>query len=183
MSHPVPLTTRPNLWIVAALALAACAPQRNRPGEGPGPAWQPPLPQVIRAPGVPELEGFSEALKVNLTVFMSAQTAVDSQGNLVGPNDLQAQTRQAFHNVLALVRAARGLPTDVVKLTVYVLNYQPDDFRIIQEASRAVFDTTAPPTLSLVGVSALPAPGLLVSVDAVAMLRSEFPDRARMRSF
>ena len=77
-------------------------------------------------------------------------------GNLVGPNDLRAQTRQAFQNVLALVRAARGLPSDVVKLTVYVLNYQPDDFRIIREASRAVFDTAAPPTLSLVGVRPSP---------------------------
>lgn len=116
---------------VVVAALACSMPTRGRPGGMVGPEML--KPAVVDAPTVPGLGGFSGAVKVGLTVYLSGQVALDSAGRVVGPNDLRMQLRQALQNAVTLVKAARGLPGDVVKLTVYVVDYTPDHLETIRE--------------------------------------------------
>jgi enamine deaminase RidA (YjgF/YER057c/UK114 family) len=168
------------ILFLVALA-AACAPPRGGPG-GRGMTGPEPVEAVsVNPPGVPGLEGFSQAVRVGRTLYLSGQVALDSAGRVVGSGDLAAQTRQALGNLIQVVRAARGLPADVAKLTVYVVNYEPAQFRTIREASRDFFPAGTVPALTLVGVERLPEPGLLVSIDGVAVLRGLFADRERDR--
>ena len=54
-------------------------------------------------------------------------------------------------------------------------------FVILQQAIEEQYGARQAPALTLVGVETLPMAGLLVSVDAVAVLRSQFPDRQRLK--
>ncbi|MEP6474650.1 MAG: RidA family protein [Gemmatimonadota bacterium] len=140
-------------------------------------APSPPIPIV---PGkVARIEGFSTAMKVGSTVYISGQVALDSLGGLVGGTDLSAQAVQALANLATVVRSAQGVPADVVKLTFYVVHWTPSDLKILQDASAAWFPATSAPAVTIVGVTTLPREDLLVAVDGVAMLRGELPDRTR----
>jgi enamine deaminase RidA (YjgF/YER057c/UK114 family) len=167
--------------ILATLALAAaCAP--SRPPRGfPGPDLAQLQPRTVPAPGVPQLPGFSAAVKVGLTVYLSGQVPLDSTGRLVGPGDLPAQATQAMENVARVVRAAHGVPADLVHLTAYVVGYDTSAAGTLQRAVQPYVDSLVPPALTIVGVATLPEPGMLIAVDGVAVLRGEFPDRARDR--
>jgi len=134
---------------------------------------------AIVADSVPAVEGFSSAVKVGFTVYVSGQVALDSAARLVGGGDFGRQTRQSLANLVRLVRAARGLPGDVVKLTFYVHGLTPELATTLREVSAETFGESPAPAVTIVGVSALPLPGLLVAIDGVAVLRGEFPDRER----
>ncbi len=164
------------LGVVGLAALASCMPPR-RSGPGGAPDLLTPTPLDLQ--NVPRLDGFSGAVKVGFTVYLSGQVALDGKGRLVGPNDLTTQLRQSLQNLVALVRAARGLPGDVVKLTVYVVDYKPDDNKVIHSIAAEVLTADARPALTVIGVQTLPMPGLLVAVDGIASLRGAFPDRER----
>jgi enamine deaminase RidA (YjgF/YER057c/UK114 family) len=131
---------------------------------------------------VPEVAGFSSAVKVGLTLYLSGQVALDSAARIVGPGDLRLQARQSLDNLVRLVRAARGLPGDVVKLTVYVAGLGPESAQAIRDVSADVFVEQPAPAITIVGVESLPVPGLLVAVDGIAVLRGEFADRERVGS-
>lgn len=174
---------RLRLTSAAVLAtLAACAPAQP-PRALPGPATAIPtaVPERITAPTVPTLEGFPQAVRVGFTVHVAGMVPVDSAGRLVGGGDLAAQTRQALANLAAVVRAARGVPGDVVRITVYLRDASAANVALVRTAVLDALDRATPPALTVVGVTGLPEAGMLVMVDGTAQLRSEFPDRTRMR--
>ena len=107
------------------------------------------------------------------TVYMSGQAARGPHGQPVGADDLAAQVEQAFINVDTAVRAAGGTFADVVKLTLYFVDWTPSKMAdvgtgISRAAERIGGDLRKPVTL--LGVAALAAPDLLVEIDAVAVL-------------
>ena len=108
----------------------------------------------------------SHAIQVGDTVYVSGQVAMDSDGNVVGPGDMKAQTRQALENVKALLEAAGASMEDVVKITVYLT-----DMSRLRETHevRTVFFPDPPPASTAIGVTALAFPGLLVEIEAVAV--------------
>ncbi|MBI4421767.1 MAG: RidA family protein [Gemmatimonadetes bacterium] len=117
------------------------------------------------------VEGTPAAVRVGRMLFVSGQVAVDSAGQVVGGGDLRAQTTRAFANLGAVLRAVRALPEDVVRLTVYVVNYRPDDLAIIRETGAAYLPEDNAPAMTVVGVQSLYREGLLVAVDAIAVAR------------
>jgi 2-iminobutanoate/2-iminopropanoate deaminase len=173
--------TRPLSPLCLLVALAACGP--STPQTAPGPrTFTPPstAAEPVVAPSVPVLEGLPQAVRIGLTVYISGMVPVDSAGRLVGPGDLGIQTRQALANLLAVVRAARGVPGDVVKINIYVRDVSPAAVASVRSAVVEGLDPGSPPAITIVGVSALPEPAMRVMLDGVAQLRSEFPDRTRM---
>ncbi len=167
--------------MIALLPLVGCAAntQRNRPpGPGAAPISTPPL--EIVAPDVPLLAGLPHAVKVGFTVYVSAMVPLDSAGRLVGAGDLGAQTHQVMANLASVVRTANGVPGDVVRLTIYLTDLTPAAVATVRPIVLGALDPATPPALTIVGVAALPEPGMRVMIDAVAQLRSEFPDRSRM---
>jgi enamine deaminase RidA (YjgF/YER057c/UK114 family) len=178
----LPLLRLP-LAATTALVLSACM-QTTAGSAARGPGAAPLLPRAtaVMSDSVPEVAGFSSAVKVGLTLYVSGRVALDSAEHIVGPGDLRAQARQSLDNLVRLVRAARGLPGDVVKLTVYVTGLGPESAQTIRDASAEVFLEQPAPAITIVGVESLPVPGLLVAVDGVAVLRGEFADRERVGS-
>lgn len=102
------------------------------------------------------------------TVFISGQIGVDADGRLAG-DTLEAQTRQTFANIEALLTAAGATPRDLVKLVSFVV--APADMTGYAAARDAVYERWFPdgdwPAHSLAFVSGLARPDLLVEIEGV----------------
>ncbi|WP_373873198.1 RidA family protein [Actinoplanes italicus] len=106
-------------------------------------------------------------------VFLAGQVARDADGNPVGAGDLAAQVEQAYLNIATALTSAGGSFDDVAKLTVYVVDWSPDKMPLLGEgvgraAAKLGIDPVKP--ITLLGVSALGEPDLLVEVEAIAVL-------------
>jgi enamine deaminase RidA (YjgF/YER057c/UK114 family) len=104
-------------------------------------------------------------------IFVSGQVAVDKEGKLVGAGDLGAQTRQAAANLKAALEAAGATTTDIVKLNSYIVNYKPSDYAAFREARASLAAGGNPPASTLIGVAALAVDGLLVELEAIAVVK------------
>ena len=103
-------------------------------------------------------------------VFVSGQVANDPQGQLVGKNDLKAQTVQVFENLKTALAAAGATFNDVVKITWYVKAYKPDYLGMLREVRNQYVNQAEPPASTLVGVTSLFQDDYLIEVDAIAVL-------------
>src|SRR5204863_213636 len=63
-------------------------------------------------------------------------------------------------------------PADVAKLTIYVVNFSPKNLDAIREAAPDFFPQRNPPAGIVIGVQSLPQEGLLIAVDATAVVRA-----------
>ena len=116
--------------------------------------------------------GFSQVVAAigKRTIYTAGQVSIDERGELVGGDDLAAQTAQAMRNVgLALAAAGAGY-ADIVKITTYVVKYRPEQRAVIGKARAPFFASGEPPASTLVGVAALALPDWLVEIEAVAIV-------------
>jgi enamine deaminase RidA (YjgF/YER057c/UK114 family) len=105
-------------------------------------------------------------------VFISGQVAFNVNGELVGKGDLRAQTRQVYENLKNALAAAGATTADVVKLNTYVVDFKPADLAAIREVRGQYFpNPERMPASTLVGVHALAFEGLLIEVEAIAMVK------------
>jgi enamine deaminase RidA (YjgF/YER057c/UK114 family) len=100
-------------------------------------------------------------------IFLSGQLSRDADGNLVGPGDMAEQARQAIRNMSVVLKAAGGSLADIVSIVVYTT-----DIRQFKEivAARMEFFKDSLPTSTIVEVSHLADPGLLIEFQATAAL-------------
>jgi reactive intermediate/imine deaminase len=119
------------------------------------------------APSVSTPPGYSHAVGAVGLIFVSGQVAFDSDGSVVGIGDMAEQTRQAFRNLGAVLERAGASYADIVKLTYFVRDVGA--VAEIRAARNEFIDTTSPPASTLVEVSALVRPELLVEIEAVAV--------------
>ena len=100
-------------------------------------------------------------------VFIAGQVAEDSEGNVVGLGDMEAQARQAFANIGRALAAAGCRPDQVTKLTIFVANYRREHLDMIEAGRRSLFGDHKP-TDALIGVATLTRPEYMLEVDAIA---------------
>ncbi len=112
----------------------------------------------------------AQAVRVGRTLYVTAQTALDSTGTIVG-KDLEAQAAQAFRNLTAVLKSAAATPGDVVRLTIYVVSYDPKNVAAIRGAGGAFFSGRDAPVATILGVQSLAQPGLLIAIEATAITR------------
>lgn len=126
---------------------------------------------VISTPLAPQAIGtYSQAIKVDNTVYLSGQIALDPETMQVVDGDIRAQIHRVFDNLLAVATAAGGDFADIVKLNVYLTDLV--NFPIVNEIMAEYFHQPYP-ARAAVGVAALPK-GVGVEMDAVMVLRSEY---------
>jgi enamine deaminase RidA (YjgF/YER057c/UK114 family) len=104
-------------------------------------------------------------------VFIAGQVAWDVKGEIVGKGDLRAQATQAYANLKAALAAAGATTADVVKMNTYVVNFKSADLPVIREVRSQFFSQENLPASTLVGVQALAMDGLLIEVEATAIVK------------
>lgn len=105
-------------------------------------------------------------------VHIAGQVAYDAEGQLVAPGDLAGQVAQAYRNVALALAAAGATFDDVVRLTIYVVGWRREmlaDFLAGIERVAAELQIVPAPT-SLIGVAVLFEPGVLVEIEATAVV-------------
>ena len=112
---------------------------------------------------------FTHAVRAGDLLFVSGIVAVDTEGRLVGGDDVVAQARQVFDNMGAVLAAAGCAFADVVKVTVYLTDI--DDRPRINPVRQEVFGE-ARPASTLVEVPRLAVEGAKVEVECVALVPS-----------
>jgi len=106
-------------------------------------------------------------------LFIAGQVAHDAEGTVVGAGDLVAQFRQVCANIGAVLEDAGGRFTDIVKLTIYVLDV--DDYkrqgRAIGGVYREYFGKHFP-AMTLVGARDLydRQDGCMIEIEGIAIL-------------
>jgi reactive intermediate/imine deaminase len=111
--------------------------------------------------------GYSHAMQAGGLIFVSGQVAFDQHGSVVGIGDVGEQARQAFRNLGAVLEAAGASFADVAKLTYFVRDIEA--VGAIRAARDEFIDTANPPASTLVEVSRLFVPELLIEIEAVAV--------------
>ena len=146
-------------WLASGLALSSC----QRAAEPP-----PRVKQVFHLNPYERDLGYSQAVLIGKTLYISGSVAADENGRLVAPGDMAGQLRAAYSNIRRSL-AAHGADFDaVVKETIYTT-----DMDALLKATDLRFEfygKERPPTTSWVQVQRLVDPGALVEIEVVAEL-------------
>ncbi len=116
--------------------------------------------------------GYSEAISVTgsvTTIYVGGQNAVDASGELVGKDDIGAQSEQVLQNLQVALADAGAEIQHVVKWNIYIVQGQSPTpgFEAFQ---RAWGSNPNPPIVTVAFVAGLADPDYLVEIDAVAVL-------------
>jgi enamine deaminase RidA (YjgF/YER057c/UK114 family) len=131
------------------------------------------MPSIVRS-NPPELgtpPGYSQIVDISASriIFISGQTALDQDGNLVGKNDFAAQAVQVFRNLAAALQARGCDAASLVKLTVFLTDMGHLD--VYRDARNRFFASVTPPAapaVTLVEVSKLYGPDFMIEIEAIA---------------
>jgi enamine deaminase RidA (YjgF/YER057c/UK114 family) len=131
--------------------------------------------ETRNSPKLPEPAGFTHASIATGTkmVHLAGQISQDSEGNLVGEGDLAAQTEQAMLNVAAVMEAVGGSVTDIVKTTLYVVDWNESKMEDLITGfgkAAAQLGGAALVPVTLVSVGFIFREGFLIEIDSTAVL-------------
>jgi len=114
--------------------------------------------------------GYSRAVRVGNVVHVSGTTAIAEDGSLVGKGDARAQTIQALATIERALESAGASLRHVVRTRMYVTNIIRD-WEVIGRAHGEVLGAIRPAS-SMVEVSRLIDPDMLVEIEAEAIVES-----------
>jgi enamine deaminase RidA (YjgF/YER057c/UK114 family) len=119
------------------------------------------------------VEGYSHVVSVEgsaKTLYISGQVSKNLKGEVVGIDDVEAQTRQIYENLNAILSSMGATFADVVKQNIYTT--RPDEIQTIRRVRTEILGKDHPPASTLVAVAALVDPRWLVEIEMVATLKT-----------
>ena len=121
----------------------------------------------INPPGIPGHPAYSQGTiaEAGRTLYIGGQNGVGPDGAITG--DIAEQTRTALRNLIAVLEAAGGEKTDVVKMTIMIV--ESADLMAAFGASREVWGDV-PTAVSMLRVAGLGRPEALIEIEAIAAL-------------
>ena len=126
--------------------------------------------ELVNPPALHPAPGFSHVAVAEGTrqVFFAGQVALDPQFAVLGGDDVFEQTRAAMENLRVAMDAVGVGWDDIVRRTIYTT--VPTEFEAITRAIDAVTGGAAHPAQTIVGVTGLAVPGLMVEIECTALL-------------
>ena len=118
-------------------------------------------------------------------VYVSGQVSWGPDGKVVGAGDMRVQCKQVFDNVTAVLKSAGATWEDIIKINAYMVGVTPDNVAAYREVRQDYLKPGRMPASTLVGVTALVQPELLLEVEVVAALgnvaRAKPPNKAKKK--
>ena len=109
---------------------------------------------------------YSQAIKVNNTVYLSGQIPLDPATMTMVEGDFAAEAHQVFKNLRAVCEASNGNLGDIVKLNIYPTDL--NNFAVVNEVMSEYF--SAPyPARAAIGINQLPK-GALIEADGIMVI-------------
>jgi enamine deaminase RidA (YjgF/YER057c/UK114 family) len=129
-----------------------------------------PMPVPVNPAVLPVPSGYSHGTLTGNTLYLGGQTATDADRRIV-PGGIVAQFRQAFSNLLTVLREAGGVPGDLVSITIYLTDI-PDYQAHGQEIGRAWRELAGPvyPAMAGIGTTGLWQPEAMIEILGVAVI-------------
>ncbi|OZM76673.1 RidA family protein [Pseudonocardia sp. MH-G8] len=130
---------------------------------------------LVNPAGLPQVDLYRQVSVAtgSRLVFIAGQVALDAEGRKVGEGDFAAQVEQCYLNIGVALAEVGATFDDVAKLTVYLVDWTPDKMPLFAEGvgrAAAKLGVTPAAPLTGIGVAALAEPGLLVEVEATAVV-------------
>lgn len=125
--------------------------------------------KFINPETMPPTFGYSHVVEVTnakRTIYISGQVAINTDGQIVGIDDLATQTRQVFENIKSALETSELKFNDVVKLTFLT---DISQMAIVRNIRDQYIDTNNPPASSAVEVRKLINDNLLIEIEAIAV--------------
>jgi enamine deaminase RidA (YjgF/YER057c/UK114 family) len=114
-----------------------------------------------------ETYGYSRAVRVDDRIYVAGTTALDDQGAVAHPGDMQGQTKVVMETIASAVEAAGGSLADIVYSKTFITEMDQ-----AQAARRGRLEVLGEirPTSTLLGIPALLTPEMLVEIEAEAIV-------------
>lgn len=126
--------------------------------------------QIKTDPDPYEPFNIAQAYRAGDFIFLSGQAALDVDGNIVGEGDFEAQAVQAFENLRAVLAVAGAGMDKLIKVNIYVTDMTHFETVV---AMRQRYFTPPWPADTLVEVSALALPQLMIEIEGIALASGE----------
>jgi enamine deaminase RidA (YjgF/YER057c/UK114 family) len=110
--------------------------------------------------------------KAAKTIYIPGQVPVNEKGEIIGKGDFAVQTRQVFENLKTALAAANATFSDVIKITIYIKDYNPDlHLLVLRNIRNEYVSKDTPPASTLAGVQSLYNSDVMIEIEAIAMIR------------
>ena len=103
-------------------------------------------------------------------VFLSGQVGWNERQQMIGPDDLRAQTWQTIRNIETAINIAGGTLADIVSMRIYILEEKLEESYRIREALKEFFPQDRAPTTTWIGVRALANKEFLIEIEATGVI-------------
>lgn len=124
--------------------------------------------QIATDPDPMEPFKLSQAFRINDFIFVSGQASINENGEIVGVNDFDTQAEQTFKNLQAVLEAGGSSLEHIVKVTIFLTDMS--HFPKIIEL-RGKYFTKPYPADTIIEVSSLALPELMIEIEAIAIVK------------
>lgn len=115
--------------------------------------------------------GYAHAIQIGHTIYISGQIPLDQEMNVVGKNDIVAQTERVYENLKRVIEDAGGTMSNIVMLNIYCTDIEAFDKKT--RHLRKKYFGHYYPAVTAVEVKRLYRPDFMIEIEAVAVLDNE----------